>query len=989
MSNISNDKLQEVLDFYSIKGEQETLKAFGLKQDSLRRYLDEAKLRGYSGIDTTKNIRAILDNYTEEEIRAIANGGRITPGYAKVPIISFEGERIRIGHITDTHIGSTFFDDHRLYQAFDEFKKEGVDFITHSGDVSEGMSNRPGHIYELSEIGFQRQKDKCVELFSQWNDTDIYAIAGNHDCLDEETELLTKRGWLFWDEINQTDQIYSYKNGFGQWDKIDKIIIQEREESLISIETNTFSFLGTKNHRILYSKKSQNKFNDFGYDTAQDLSGRCKIINTAIIKNKEYQIPDDIIRLSAWLLTDGYIDRRKQHHAGRYAIYQSKSSKKIEDIFKRLNFRYSVSTRQKRPTHICGTKINNILPQKTFLLLNESAKEMKQYLPTKDFPSWVFELSKRQFDIFLSSIIDGDGSRYKHTNDSFILYGTLSFLSNMQAACSIFGYRTTIKKDNRGTYRLNITTKTTSEFDCYISKKEKDYSGITWCLSVPETNFMVRRNGTTYFTGNCWFIKSNGADIVKCIDEALPNFHFLGHDEADISLKGKAVLKLWHGGDSNCFSEDTEILTKEFGFILFSELTKDMHVATMTKDGHIFEWQKPTHITVEDYNGDMINIKHRCVDINITPNHGMWVKNTESILNRISNLVYPSKSHRKLKDGWFKITANNLLSNFRKQKFTLPKTVNGSKYIECDQFTNIPKTESKNKGMDSRMNHVGTIFTLDLVRLIAWYVTEGFANKHVVTISQYGKINKENYNEILELVSSLGVNYTSSGRSITIHGKELSEYLISNCGSGSYNKFLPEWIKEGNNTILKVAFETMIKGDGWVRGNSYGYRSVSKQLREDFGLIALKLGYAVNYNKDQVYVNAIQINPSIVKKPTIFHYSGKIYCCEVPNGLIYVRRNGKTLWTHNSYALSYRLQKILESLSGGEKPSVLIAGHVHKYVSIFERNVFAVSVGTLERQTAWMRGKRISAHVGFVISDYWVNSQGIAKFTHTWYPFYT
>lgn len=668
MSNISNDKLQEVLDFYSIKGEQETLKAFGLKQDSLRRYLDEAKLRGYSGIDTTKNIRAILDNYTEEEIRAIANGGRITPGYAKVPIISFEGERIRIGHITDTHIGSTFFDDHRLYQAFDEFKKEGVDFITHSGDVSEGMSNRPGHIYELSEIGFQKQKDKCVKLFSQWTDTDIYAIDGNHDQ---------------------------------------------------------------------------------------------------------------------------------------------------------------------------------------------------------------------------------------------------------------------------------------------------------------------------------WFIKSNGANIVKSIDESLPNFHFLGHDEGDISLKGKAVLKLWHGGDGNCFSEDTEILTKEFGFILFSELTKDMHVATMTKDGHIFEWQKPTHITAEDYNGDMINIKHRCVDINITPNHGMWVKNTESILNRISNLVHPSKSHRKLKDGWFKITANNLLSNFRKQKFTLPKTVNGSKYIECDQFTSIPKTESKNKGMDSRMNHIGTIFTLDLVRLIAWYVTEGFANKHVVTISQYEKVNKENYNEILELVSSLGVNYASSGRSITIHCKELSEYLISNCGSGSYNKFLPEWIKEGNNTVLRVAFETMIKGDGWVRGNSYGYRSVSKQLREDFGLIALKLGYAVNYNKDQVYVNAIQINPSIVKKPTMFHYSGKIYCCEVPNGLIYVRRNGKTLWTHNSYALSYRLQKILESLSGGEKPSVLIAGHVHKYVSIFERNVFAVSVGTLERQTAWMRGKRISAHVGFVISDYWVNSQGIAKFTHTWYPFYT
>jgi predicted phosphodiesterase len=91
----------------------------------------------------------------------------------------------------------------------------------------------------------------------------------------------------------------------------------------------------------------------------------------------------------------------------------------------------------------------------------------------------------------------------------------------------------------------------------------------------------------------------------------------------------------------------------------------------------------------------------------------------------------------------------------------------------------------------------------------------------------------------------------------------------------------------------------------------------------------------------------------------------------------------------NSYAISYRIQKILESLSGGEKPSVLIAGHTHKYVNIFERNVYALSVGTMQRQTPWMRGKRIAAHVGFAIADYYINDDGVSKFTHTWHPFYT
>lgn len=123
----------------------------------------------------------ISEIYTDKELRAIAEGGRIMPGAAKVPVIDFSGRHIRIGAITDTHIGHQQFSEDRLYQAFDEFKREKVDFITHSGDVTEGMSNRPGQMYELDHIGYDAQKSKCAKVFSQWTDTDIYAIDGNHD----------------------------------------------------------------------------------------------------------------------------------------------------------------------------------------------------------------------------------------------------------------------------------------------------------------------------------------------------------------------------------------------------------------------------------------------------------------------------------------------------------------------------------------------------------------------------------------------------------------------------------------------------------------------------------------------------------------------------------------------------------------------------------------------------------------------------------------
>ena len=178
---ISDDKLQKIMAVYVAEGKDEVLKQFSLPEETLNRYIREARQRGISTTDRGKLVSQIIQNYSEKELEAIAKGGRIVPGYGKVPIISFEGERIRFGAITDTHLGSVKMPPERIYQAFEVFHKEKVDFITHSGDVTEGMSNRPGHIYELTHLGYDQQKTLALETFGQWTDTDIYAIDGNHD----------------------------------------------------------------------------------------------------------------------------------------------------------------------------------------------------------------------------------------------------------------------------------------------------------------------------------------------------------------------------------------------------------------------------------------------------------------------------------------------------------------------------------------------------------------------------------------------------------------------------------------------------------------------------------------------------------------------------------------------------------------------------------------------------------------------------------------
>jgi DNA repair exonuclease SbcCD nuclease subunit len=75
----------------------------------------------------------------------------------------------------------------------------------------------------------------------------------------------------------------------------------------------------------------------------------------------------------------------------------------------------------------------------------------------------------------------------------------------------------------------------------------------------------------------------------------------------------------------------------------------------------------------------------------------------------------------------------------------------------------------------------------------------------------------------------------------------------------------------------------------------------------------------------------------------------------------------------SSYAISYRPQKIVESLEGGSKPDLLCIGHYHKAEMIPSyRNVCALSTGTFQKQTPFMMKGALAAHVGGWIVEIWV-----------------
>ena len=90
----------------------------------------------------------------------------------------------------------------------------------------------------------------------------------------------------------------------------------------------------------------------------------------------------------------------------------------------------------------------------------------------------------------------------------------------------------------------------------------------------------------------------------------------------------------------------------------------------------------------------------------------------------------------------------------------------------------------------------------------------------------------------------------------------------------------------------------------------------------------------------------------------------------------------------SSYATSYRVQKIAESFTGGDKPNVLLLGHTHKQLYMIERNIHCQSGGAVSTQSNWMRSKKMANHTGFWITEMEYNERGITRYTPTFYPFY-
>lgn len=193
--------------------------------------------------------------------------------------------------------------------------------------------------------------------------------------------------------------------------------------------------------------------------------------------------------------------------------------------------------------------------------------------------------------------------------------------------------------------------------------------------------------------------------------------------------------------------------------------------------------------------------------------------------------------------------------------------------------------------------------------------------------------------------------------SLFYHPDAMNAYFEYALGRGVKDFFCAGDILDGNKVYRGQEFEL----------RDVGFDAQLKRLKRT----APKEGnvYFITGNHDASFKAQIgvDVGGSIHNELPNWEFLGEdtaTYQWELPDGTTYaiglLHPGGGS-----AYALSYKPQKIVDSLQGGTKPDLLAVGHFHKSELMPNyRNVTVAQTGTFQKQTGFMARNGLAAHVG-------------------------
>jgi DNA-directed RNA polymerase beta subunit len=429
-------------------------------------------------------------------------------------------------------------------------------------------------------------------------------------------------------------------------------------------------------------------------------------------------------------------------------------------------------------------------------------------------------------------------------------------------------------------------------------------------------------------TGKYWLFNPNSPGKMRLYDGRTGE----SFDQA-ITVGYAYMLRLVHMVDDkiHCLTADHDVLTTQ-GWVPVDQVTLGHQVATLKPNGSLV-YEHPTKIyNYPEYNGDMYHIKNDNLDLFVTPNHRMYVRNIKENDNSFDGYELLEASSIKGKHKKYLKNAHWQKLNYQ---FVLP-----SVEFNCDS-----------KVIPAKVVDMGAWLTL-----FGLFIAEGCATNNVLplplqgyegeNVDPEGKLitttvekalyqvqicqNKAGVVEVIaEAATKLGYTYTIVDYKVTVHNKQLWAYLQP-LSPVAPLKYLPDWVWSLSQAQARALLHAMCLGDGTWCKNSESYYTSSIKLADDVMRLVLHAGWSANkyfhhqagsdgdiindrqiiakHNLWRISIIKFKNNPSVnhAKKQSaqtealISNFKGTVHCLSVPNEVFYVRRNGLTVWTGNS-----------------------------------------------------------------------------------------
>jgi len=361
-----------------------------------------------------------------------------------------------------------------------------------------------------------------------------------------------------------------------------------------------------------------------------------------------------------------------------------------------------------------------------------------------------------------------------------------------------------------------------------------------------------------------------------------------------------------HVIEFTCFDEKTEILTQR-GWLKYTEVVVGDMALAINPQSREIEWKKIVGKRVRDYDGEMVRIGNKALDILVTPDHNLLI--TKSGKNKIV------KAGEMPEWNWSIVRSGSWFGTDKR-------------YIEIPEYIE-EHCLGKSKKKIYLVHPARKLDTHVFMQFLGLYLSEGCfggrrknGKKYHLTISQ--SWGSKRRGEIEEILKNFGFDFSvqKNGGHYQINSRQLCGFLESlGLDKTASFKTIPLAFKNFSPRLLEALVHGFALGDGcWHKRNGQlSLYTTSKLLADDFQEVLFKTGRVANIKPCKVKgtvgiggytrrsdgyslsVREKKLDYSVDKRVMgREHYTGKVWDVEVEDyHAMLVRRNGKAFFSGN------------------------------------------------------------------------------------------